>query len=322
MRARVEAARPHHDQLGPLQRLERPRVGGRRRRVEPHPLALGAVGGERRLAPHLVPVGEPRDELDHLDGARDDTPADGEHAGRLRDRAVEAAEQVRHPGEEQVAEAVPGELAGREPVLEELADQRLVLGQRGQAAPQVARSRHVEVAPQPAGAAAVVGRGDDRGHARHPLQAAQDGGEAGASSEADHTHPAARAAHAASPRRPAAPGSAARPEVTRCRAGASAGGARPGPSRYPPLRAGARSPPPGRGRRSPAMRCPACRASRRRARPRLSRRATIGPAGTIRRATIFVPAEPGTLQKRASTRTSWPSPMYGDPFRVSPSKRV
>ena len=46
--------------------------------------------------------------------------------------------------------------------------------------------------------------------------------------------------------------------------------------------------------------------------------ATIGPAGTMRRATIFVPTEPGTLQKRASTRTSWPSPMYGRPLRVRP----
>ena len=49
---------------------------------------------------------------------------------------------------------------------------------------------------------------------------------------------------------------------------------------------------------------------------------TIGPAGTIRRATILVPTEPGTLQNCASTRTSWPSPMYGCPLWVRPSIRV
>src|SRR3954447_26519706 len=42
----------------------------------------------------------------------------------------------------------------------------------------------------------------------------------------------------------------------------------------------------------------------------------------MRRATILFPVEPGTLQKRASTQTSCPSPIYGNPFRESPSKRV
>jgi hypothetical protein len=35
---------------------------------------------------------------------------------------------------------------------------------------------------------------------------------------------------------------------------------------------------------------------------------TIGPAATIRRATILRPTEPGTLKKRPSIRTAWPSP--------------
>ena len=74
-----------------------------------------------------------------------------------------------------------------------------------------------------------------------------------------------------------------------------------------------RWPPPARARRSPSRRRPGVP---RQSSPRMSSAvagATIGPAGTMRRATIFVPIEPGTLQKRASTRTSWPSPMYGQP---------
>ena len=90
---------------------------------------------------------------------------------------------------------MPGQLAGREAVLEELPDERLVLGERREAAAQVARRRHVEVAPQPPRAPAVVGRRDDGGDARHPLEAAEDGRKAGASAEADDPHSAARAAH-------------------------------------------------------------------------------------------------------------------------------
>jgi hypothetical protein len=45
---------------------------------------------------------------------------------------------------------------------------------------------------------------------------------------------------------------------------------------------------------------------------------TTGPAAAIRRATILVPIEPGTLQKLASTRTGCPWPTYGSPFRDSP----
>jgi hypothetical protein len=204
-RARKEAARPHDDRLGAGDGLEGAWMRGGVGRIEADVLALGAVGGERRLAAHLAAVPEPGDELDHVDGAGHHVSGDGQHAGRLGHRPVEASEHICQPGQEQVAEAVPRQLPGREPVLEELPDERLVLGQRDQAAAQVARRRHREVAAQAAARPAVIGDGNDGGKISNQrglggdrqqsgrvgnalLQTTQQGREAGSSAEGDDAH--------------------------------------------------------------------------------------------------------------------------------------
>ena len=56
-----------------------------------------------------------------------------------------------------------GELAGTEAVLERGGPRAVVARERDQAAAEIAGRGHVEVAPQPAGAAAVVGDAHDRG---------------------------------------------------------------------------------------------------------------------------------------------------------------
>ena len=143
-----------------------------------------------------------------------------------------------------------------------------------------------EVAPQPAAAAAVVGRRHDRGHVGDPLQAAQDHAETGAAAQAhdadaaagadsgpasrrrvgDQRHPVRLAR--AGRRRPAPPARMAEHEQPRDRQHGEGAVDRPPPSRRP------------RRRR---------RASPHRACPRPSTAGTIGPAGAIRRATTSGP---------------------------------
>src|SRR5204862_119763 len=86
-----------------------------------------------------------------------------------------------------------------EAVLEQLLHQRLGVRQRDQAVPDIAGREHVEVAPESAAAAAVVGYGDDgRNVTGVFLQSAEHGGEAGATSrgEPDGSAPASRTARA------------------------------------------------------------------------------------------------------------------------------
>jgi hypothetical protein len=83
-----------------------------------------------------------------------------------------------------------GRRAG-EAVLEDLADEVLRVGQRRQAAPDVADRRDPELLAQDAGRAAVVGDRHDRGEvARVLLEAAQDRGLAGAAADDDDARPA------------------------------------------------------------------------------------------------------------------------------------
>ena len=64
---------------------------------------------------------------------------------------------------QQVAEGVARELAGREAVLERVAERRRLGEQRPDAAPQVARCRDAEQLAEAPARAAVVGDRDDRG---------------------------------------------------------------------------------------------------------------------------------------------------------------
>ena len=113
-------------------------------------------------------------------------------------------------GDEEVAEAVALEVALVEAVLEEPGEQVLVFGEGDHAVADVAGGKHLEVFAEAAGGAAVVGDGDDGGEVADEagsvvrrrgvaerrraslagcgdvaLEAAQQGGEAGAAADGD-----------------------------------------------------------------------------------------------------------------------------------------
>ena len=124
--------------------------------------------------------GDPGVERDR--GRRDghDLAPHGEDPVHQADAVLEvAALDGGHGGDQQVAEGVAGQsgrLAGRlrEPVLEDLAHQRLGVGEGHDAVADVADGRDAELVAQDAGRAAVVGHGDDRGQvARVLLEAPQ-----------------------------------------------------------------------------------------------------------------------------------------------------
>ena len=129
--AGIEAAGAHHHQLGPLDRLERARMGDRVGRIQLHPLALRPVGRQRGLPANHATVGEVGNQLHQIGGGGHHPAAHRQHPGRLGDGLIEAAQHVGHAGKEEVAEAVPGQLAGGEAMLEQVSHQRLVLGQGG-----------------------------------------------------------------------------------------------------------------------------------------------------------------------------------------------
>ena len=201
--ARVDAAWPEDDQL---------RVGDRGQRV----LACsgisrrdpGAVDPPRsrddRLAVDDRPVVEPGMHRERRGGGRQDLAADRQDAVRQPDRLLEVAVlELGHGGEEDVPDRVPAEgpaarrrrVGGRsrETMLQDLADERLVVGERGEAAADVADRRDRHRVAEDAGRAAVVGDGDDRGQvARALLEAAQQHRQAVPSADRDDPRPASQ----------------------------------------------------------------------------------------------------------------------------------
>ena len=120
----------------------------------------------RRGAPHLpaaAPTLEPRLETHIGKRGGHDLAADGQHFARETHGPAEVARQMGKRGEKQVAQAVTLQsMSGGEPVLEKPGHQLFVFGQGHHAVADVARRNHVQLRPQPARAAAVVGSGDDR----------------------------------------------------------------------------------------------------------------------------------------------------------------
>ena len=165
-------------------------------RLQPQPPNAAAIGGDGGLPRHDAAVLHLRHQHRRLARRGQHLAGDRERVRRQRDRLVERAGQLRQRRQEQVAEVVPGELPAREPVLEHVPHERLVLGQRDQAGAHVAGRRDVEVAPQPAGRAAVIGQRHDRGRLlTDRLQPAQHRRQARAAAEADDP----RAPHRCSP---------------------------------------------------------------------------------------------------------------------------
>ena len=95
------------------------------------------------------------------------------------DRLVKRAGNAVHGRKKQIAEALPGQRAVGKAVVEQLLHGGLGIGQRHDAVADIARRQHSQILAQHAGAAAVVGDGDDGGDIlRVGLQAPQHGGQA------------------------------------------------------------------------------------------------------------------------------------------------
>jgi hypothetical protein len=160
--ARVERAGREHDLVGLGDRRERVRVRGRVVRHEldaPDP-PRDVHDCDLPLDRFAVDVGLQHDRL----GGRGPHPPDRAEQGRRRvDGRDGVAERLVEAGEDEVAEGVPLELTGAEAVLEG-GGPELVVGERHEAAAQVARREHVEVAAQPTRRPAVVGDAHDGEH--------------------------------------------------------------------------------------------------------------------------------------------------------------
>jgi hypothetical protein len=126
-----------------------------------------------------------------------DAAADGEDFAADANGFGEIAGDVRERGKEKIAEIVAGEAAANmKTVLEEAAEKGFVLGKSDHAVADVAGRENTILAAQAAGTAAVIGDGDDGGEIGDGaiaagvvigaaddvfFQAAEEGGEAGAS---------------------------------------------------------------------------------------------------------------------------------------------
>jgi hypothetical protein len=162
--AGIEAAGTDDDEVGFTHRVDRRLEAARALRAQREPHDPGRRRSDRRLAEQRAAIFEFREER-HRFGRRGEHRAAGSHdaSGQLH-RPGEVVGHIGERREHQVAECVSVQAVPRaEAVLEQFGEQPLVLRQRRKAVAHVTGRHHPELAAQPAGTAAVIGRGDD-GH--------------------------------------------------------------------------------------------------------------------------------------------------------------
>ena len=181
--ARIEAPRPDHDDIGVADGLHALRQGHRTLRDQPDLADAGIVDLFRvedlALTEHAAAVVKLRLQPHILIGHGQHPAGDGQDVPHPVDRLVKRAGNAVHGRQEQIAEALPGQRAVGKAVVEQLLHGGLGIGQRHDAVADIARRQHPQILAQHAGAAAVVGDGDDGGDIlRVGLQAPQHGGQA------------------------------------------------------------------------------------------------------------------------------------------------
>ena len=188
--AGVEAPRPQQNEVGLPDGPQRLGEGGRPLRQQAHPgdaaVLLLLEGADLGLPHHALPVLKGGLQLHVLIGHRQNPAGDGQDLAHPGHRLVKGPGDAVEGGQDQVAEGLTGETprpAG-EPVGQKLVHDGLHIGQGLHAVADVPRRRHAQVLPEHAGAAAVVGHGDDGGHvAGILLQATEHGGKARAAAD-------------------------------------------------------------------------------------------------------------------------------------------
>jgi hypothetical protein len=159
-----------------------------------------AAGGDAGFAVDATAVFESGDERNVGDCGRENLAADRENFAADADGFGEISRDVSEGGEEEVAEVVTDEAAaGVKAILKEATEEGFVLTESDHAVADVAGREDAIFAAQAAGAAAVVGDGNDGGEADNGVfgldfvaaagdeifQAAQQSGKTGAAAEGD-----------------------------------------------------------------------------------------------------------------------------------------
>src|SRR5690606_21790574 len=186
--ARIEAAGAKHDEVGVQDGRQGWTVGVRLVRLEEDALDGRIVVRDRRLTADARAVDEIGAEGDVLQGRWQDAATDVEDLRGLDNALLEAPGDLRHRGDEEVAEGVAGELGSLlvEPIVEQASHQRLIVRQGHEAVPDIARRRDVEDIPDTAGATTVIRDRDDRGEVDVvELEAAEEGAQPSTAADSD-----------------------------------------------------------------------------------------------------------------------------------------
>ena len=204
--AGVERAGTEKNQVGLLDGINGTGERTHAARGEAEFLDRGTAGGDARFAVDGAVVFERGDEVDVRKRRRKDAAANGEDFAADADGFGEIAGDVRERGEKEIAEIVAGEAAaGVKAILKQAAEQGFVFRKGDHAVADVAGRKNTVLAAQTAGAAAVVGDGDDGGEVGDGalaagvfidaaedvlLEPAEKRGKTGAAAEGDHSEAA------------------------------------------------------------------------------------------------------------------------------------
>jgi len=191
--AGVEAARPGHNHISFEDGMHGLGIGARRVWIEIDMVDASTGGdlGDQRFPAHPPQpaslVGHIGHQADQVEGRGQHPPAHGQDPAGLQQPLLERPRDPGHRRQVEVAKGVPIQPgAAGKTVLEELGDDGLGLRERRQVVAEVAGREQAQTRAQPAGAAAVIGDGDDGGEmVGVVLQPAQDGGHTGAAADAD-----------------------------------------------------------------------------------------------------------------------------------------
>lgn len=204
--AGVERARSHQDEVGFVDRFD-----GRGKRTDPAGRQFNSANGslaagDAGFALHALAVRESCDQVHIGDRRGKDAAANGENLAGNTDGFGEVPGHVCQSGKKKIAEVVATEAAaGVETVLEQAAQKRFVFRERDHAVANVAGRKNAIFAAQAAGAAPVIGYGDDGGKVGDGpfrggiliaaadnvvLQSAEERGKAGAATQGDNAETA------------------------------------------------------------------------------------------------------------------------------------
>src|SRR6266550_4419564 len=206
--AGVERAGTEEDQVGLLDGFDGP---GERTHAAGGKLDFldrSATGGNAGFAVNDAAVFERGDEMNVRKRGRKDAAANGEHFAADADGFGEIAGDVGERGEEKISEIVTDEAAaGMETVLKEASEKSFIFRKSHHAVADVAGREDAVLPAQAAGAAAVIGDGDDGGEIGDGafgagalvdaaddefLESAEESGKAGAASKGDDAETAGK----------------------------------------------------------------------------------------------------------------------------------